>query len=277
MTVTPTTTTITSPASPAQDQAITTTTTTMDQDLLQFFDSLSQPSPMGDWFTAGVTQQQQQDVSPLLVNSTYSSPEIATPLDIPLSSPSTAVSKIDPVPTFNFGATIGVGGDLNSPLLFDTTPTMTPATPHIDMFSDLSQDLPSVLAAFVTAVSTGTTSSTTSSTYQQQQSITPSSTPTTGQKRSTNDETTPDEVTLKRQKNTDAARRSRLKKVMKMEALEKRVQELERMNAQLLLRVAVLDSEKTHLKTKESTHEARIKSLESQLADAHKALSSRST
>ncbi|KAI8148647.1 hypothetical protein BJV82DRAFT_592815 [Fennellomyces sp. T-0311] len=85
-----------------------------------------------------------------------------------------------------------------------------------------------------------------------------------------------DEAAIKRQKNTDAARRSRLKKVLKMEALETRVSELEKVNSNLVLRVAVLDSEKSGLRSKESSYEQRIKMLESQLAEAHKALANRS-
>ena len=84
-----------------------------------------------------------------------------------------------------------------------------------------------------------------------------------------------DEAALKRQKNTDAARRSRLKKVLKMEALENRVSELEKVNSNLVLRVAVLDSEKTGLRSKESSYEQRIKMLEAQLAQAHTALANR--
>ncbi|CAO3579845.1 unnamed protein product [Absidia cylindrospora] len=174
------------------------------------------------------------------------------------------------------------------------TPAMTPATPHIDMFSELShQDLPSALAAFVAAVSSSvpsaaapTTASTgtfatstpavtatgpTSSPAVQSLGATmsPAASPIMSRKRSSPiDETPLDEAALKRQKNTDAARQSRLKK---------RVNELERMNAQLLLRVAVLDSEKSHLQTKEASHESRIKTLEAQLAEAHKALASRSS
>jgi hypothetical protein len=81
-----------------------------------------------------------------------------------------------------------------------------------------------------------------------------------------------DEIAQKRQKNTDAARRSRLKKVIKMEALEMRVTELEGDNARLTTRVAVLESEKNSLTAKDKTLEDRIKVLEAQLAEAHKAL-----
>ncbi|KAI8638157.1 hypothetical protein BD408DRAFT_423421, partial [Parasitella parasitica] len=56
-----------------------------------------------------------------------------------------------------------------------------------------------------------------------------------------------DEAAQKRQKNTDAARRSRLKKIVKMETLEKQVTELESDNSRLTTRVAVLESEKSAL------------------------------
>ncbi|CAM0138993.1 unnamed protein product [Umbelopsis sp. WA50703] len=83
-----------------------------------------------------------------------------------------------------------------------------------------------------------------------------------------------DEVALKRQKNTDAARRSRLKKLVKMECLEKNVGELEAENSKLNTRVAVLESEKNGLEAKERSLEERVRSLEAQLAEAHKALTS---
>jgi len=56
-----------------------------------------------------------------------------------------------------------------------------------------------------------------------------------------------DELALKRAKNTDAARRSRMRKLQKMESLEQRVAELEAENAKLQTKVAVLESEKKGL------------------------------
>ncbi|KAI7905374.1 uncharacterized protein BX663DRAFT_499511 [Cokeromyces recurvatus] len=82
----------------------------------------------------------------------------------------------------------------------------------------------------------------------------------------------PDEIALKRQKNTDAARRSRLKKLMKMEQLEKHVSELEADNQKLITRIAVLESEKAGLQSKDNSLEERIKVLEGQLSEAHRAL-----
>jgi hypothetical protein len=84
----------------------------------------------------------------------------------------------------------------------------------------------------------------------------------------------PDEISLKRQKNTDAARRSRLKKLVKMETLEKQVSDLEVENSKLNTRVAVLESEKNGLEAKERSLEDRVRNLEAQLAEAHKALTS---
>ncbi|KAI8582121.1 hypothetical protein K450DRAFT_229109 [Umbelopsis ramanniana AG] len=84
----------------------------------------------------------------------------------------------------------------------------------------------------------------------------------------------PDEIALKRQKNTDAARRSRLKKLVKMETLETQVSELEADNSKLNTRVAVLESEKNGLEAKERSLEERVRNLEAQLAEAHKALTS---
>ncbi|KAI8637880.1 hypothetical protein BD408DRAFT_423812 [Parasitella parasitica] len=81
-----------------------------------------------------------------------------------------------------------------------------------------------------------------------------------------------DEITLKRQKNTDAARRSRLKKLVKMEQLEKKVSDLEADNSQLTTRIAVLESEKAGLQSKDVSLEERIKVLEAQLSEAHHAL-----
>ncbi|KAF7727578.1 hypothetical protein EC973_007339 [Apophysomyces ossiformis] len=81
-----------------------------------------------------------------------------------------------------------------------------------------------------------------------------------------------DQQAIKRQKNTDAARRSRLRKVLKMEALERRVRELEVDNERLLLHIAVAESERSAAISKEQRNRERVSQLESQLAEAHKAL-----
>ncbi|KAF9124706.1 hypothetical protein BGW39_007955 [Mortierella sp. 14UC] len=90
---------------------------------------------------------------------------------------------------------------------------------------------------------------------------------------SPNDES--EEVIAKRAKNTDAARRSRLKKLVKLEGLEVKVSELEADKTRLTMRVAVLETEKTSHLVREAEQNARIAQLEAKLAEAHAALTAR--
>ncbi|CAG8740767.1 16744_t:CDS:1 [Racocetra fulgida] len=90
-------------------------------------------------------------------------------------------------------------------------------------------------------------------------------------------ETISEELAIKRAKNTDAARRSRLRKVMKMESLEKQVNELKTENSDLQTRIAVLESEKKGLEEKNIDKDNRIRLLEQQLAEAHERLINRSS
>ncbi|CAO3691078.1 unnamed protein product [Rhizopus stolonifer] len=81
-----------------------------------------------------------------------------------------------------------------------------------------------------------------------------------------------DEKLIKRQRNTDAARKSRLKKSLKMQMLEERVNELKSENHNLSIRIAVLESQKSHLESKDHSLEERIRALENKLTEAHQAL-----
>ncbi|KAG9065026.1 hypothetical protein KI688_002345 [Linnemannia hyalina] len=83
------------------------------------------------------------------------------------------------------------------------------------------------------------------------------------------------EVVAKRAKNTDAARRSRMKKLIKLEGLEAKVFDLESANSDLNMRIAILETEKSGFLAKEAEQAARIAQLEAQLAEAHTTLSSR--
>lgn len=212
--------------------------------------------------------------------SVNSSPEIATPLDQFLMSPP-FVSKDELTHSTNtsfLDTDLDVSAILDSPApqqLFNAstpaaTPLQVPATQMTNLFADIGESLPAALAALAAVASPVSPA------------VTSASTPTFSTKTkkrpapSSTEEDPSDDAAVKRQKNTDAARRSRLRKVQKMETLETRVGDLEKMNAGLLMRVAVLDSEKTNLKAKESSYEARIKVLEEQLAEAHKALATRS-
>lgn len=229
--------------------------------------------------------------------SVNSSPEIATPLDqFLMSPPFQSKDKISKSPLGeNNVVDLDVSAILNSstPQFFSmpttsavTTPVATPvsASPSVQMtnlFADIGDSLPAALAALA-AVAAPTPVITSASVPEMSPAVISASTPTFSasprvRKRSddVDDLDSADDAAVKRQKNTDAARRSRLRKVQKMETLETRVTELEKINAGLLMRVAVLDSEKTNLKAKESSYEDRIRVLEGQLAEAHKALSSR--
>ncbi|KAG0366934.1 hypothetical protein BC939DRAFT_472320 [Gamsiella multidivaricata] len=84
-----------------------------------------------------------------------------------------------------------------------------------------------------------------------------------------------DEIVAKRAKNTDAARRSRLKKMLRLETLETKVAELEATNNRLTMKVAILETEKNGHLSKEVDQSARIAQLEAKLAEAHAALTSR--
>ncbi|KAG0199289.1 hypothetical protein BGX28_007418 [Mortierella sp. GBA30] len=84
-----------------------------------------------------------------------------------------------------------------------------------------------------------------------------------------------EEVIAKRAKNTDAARRSRLKKLIKLEGLEAKVSDLESANSALNMKIAILETEKNGFIAKDAEQTARIAQLEAQLAEAHAALTSR--
>ncbi|KAF9961150.1 hypothetical protein BGZ72_004655 [Mortierella alpina] len=84
-----------------------------------------------------------------------------------------------------------------------------------------------------------------------------------------------EEVLAKRAKNTDAARRSRLKKTVKLESLEVKVSDLESTNTRLNMRIAVLETERTGFLVKEAEQNARIAQLEAKVIEAHLALTTR--
>ncbi|OAQ28505.1 hypothetical protein K457DRAFT_554484 [Linnemannia elongata AG-77] len=71
---------------------------------------------------------------------------------------------------------------------------------------------------------------------------------------------------LKRAKNTDAARRSRHKKLVKMEGLEQRVAELEVENSMFETKLNEVELERSLLADKDQMQQARIQELERMLA-----------
>ncbi|KAJ3106481.1 hypothetical protein HDU97_006268 [Phlyctochytrium planicorne] len=86
------------------------------------------------------------------------------------------------------------------------------------------------------------------------------------------DQESMDALNEKRLRNTEAARRSRARKVAKMETLEETVQKLETENSQLVVKLAVLESEREGWKAKQIEYLSRIARLEHQLSESHQAI-----
>ncbi|KAG2234424.1 hypothetical protein BDF21DRAFT_411455 [Thamnidium elegans] len=82
----------------------------------------------------------------------------------------------------------------------------------------------------------------------------------------------PVDIVTKRQRNTDAARRSRLRKANKMETLEHKVDVLQKDNNRLRVKVAVLENDICHATEKDQRNRLRVLELEAQLALAHRQL-----
>jgi predicted RNase H-like nuclease (RuvC/YqgF family) len=178
-----------------------------------------------------------------VLSENESSPEIATPLDPFITSPTNYKEIM-----------IDHHNDLDVSSVLDSPQQINP------LFAEITESFP---AAALAALATNN--------ITLDAAMASATTPAFSTKRKKGP-ATPDETAMKRQKNTDAARRSRLRKVQKMSTLEDRVSELEKSNANLTTRVAVLDSEKNNLEKKEVSYEKRIQQLEEQLAEAHRAL-----
>jgi len=83
---------------------------------------------------------------------------------------------------------------------------------------------------------------------------------------------TDDPTVEKRRKNTDAARRSRLRKTLRMDSLEERVSSLEADNAKLTTAVSMATKENSSLRVQNLEYAERIRTLEQQLSESYKLL-----
>ncbi|CDH49990.1 hypothetical protein RO3G_05672 [Lichtheimia corymbifera JMRC:FSU:9682] len=270
----------------------------MDDQLFQQFFQLDSHGAGAPWLSPDFMMGGNATSSSNTAASVHSTPEIATPQDLFLTSPTAE-------PACNtFEKHVPGFGDLDvSAILNSTSPLLdfapihhqepsAPSSPAQDQVSatpvmeQLSPQITGLLSELDVTTLAALAAHGQDQAQQQQQVpqqkespqspviVQPLPTTTQSKKRSRPQESSApmDEAAIKRQKNTDAARRSRLRKVLKMESLEKRVAELEKANTTLLLRAAVLESEKSALLTKEASYEQRIKTLESQLAEAHQSL-----
>ncbi|ORX52270.1 hypothetical protein BCR36DRAFT_350691 [Piromyces finnis] len=75
------------------------------------------------------------------------------------------------------------------------------------------------------------------------------------------------ELAIKRKKNTEAARRSRMRKMLRMENLEKYVKQLENENSTLNTRISILESDRPKWNEKENKLRDKIKELEKELTE----------
>jgi hypothetical protein len=88
-------------------------------------------------------------------------------------------------------------------------------------------------------------------------------------KRSTPDDPITEEVALKRQKQNEAARKCRQKRLSKLQECERKVEETEKEKFELSVRVAVLEKEKEAWILKEQKMNLRSEKLQEQLDHSH--------
>jgi hypothetical protein len=149
-----------------------------------------------------------------------------------------------------------------------------------DILQNVSSASPSILSSFTSFTSDSSNSSSTVVSTTSSPSMNLPVKSTTRNKRSIravdkDPQIVADELAVKRAKNTKAARRSRLRKLMKMNSLEQQVTDLKTENNDLQTRIAVLESQNKGLEEKNSEKDARVKMLEQQLTEAHERLINR--
>ncbi|KAF9541574.1 hypothetical protein EC957_002941 [Mortierella hygrophila] len=132
---------------------------------------------------------------------------------------------------------------------------------------DLTSIEPEVEQGFTTPTTTNNKRTTVASTASPARSAKRS--------RSVDEEECSEELLARRAKNTDAARRSRQKKVVRLEGLETKVFGLESTNQTLSTKVAVLESERNSHLVKEAEQMARIAQLEAKLIETQLAFALR--
>ncbi|KAF9137977.1 hypothetical protein BGX30_009733 [Mortierella sp. GBA39] len=148
----------------------------------------------------------------------------------------------------------------------------SPVLPHLTWnmpteVMDLTSIEPEVEQGFTTPTTTNNKRTTVASAASPARS--------TKRSRSVDEEECSEELLARRAKNTDAARRSRQKKVVRLEGLETKVFGLESTNQTLSTKVAVLESERNSHLVKEAEQMARIAQLEAKLIETQLAFALR--
>ncbi|KAF9154731.1 hypothetical protein BG015_000114 [Linnemannia schmuckeri] len=160
--------------------------------------------------------------------------------------------------------------------IFDWAPS--PALPPLTWnmpteVMDLTSTEPEVVQGLTTP--TATTTTTTNKGIVTSSASPSSPSRPTKRSRPADEEECSEELLARRAKNTDAARRSRLKKVIRLEGLETKVSGLESTNQTLSTKVAVLEAERNSHLVKEAEQMARIAQLEAKLIEAQLAFTLR--
>ncbi|GJJ68853.1 hypothetical protein EMPS_01199 [Entomortierella parvispora] len=146
------------------------------------------------------------------------------------------------------------------------TPSLPPSTPRLSILSCTQTRLP-VAGASTTVHATTYKSSYRSASLKRDREFEEPPSVLDGK-----DISEMDEVSLKRAKNTDAARRSRHKKLVKMESLEQRVAELEVENSMFESKLNEVELERSLLADKDQMQQARIQELEQLLSSLREKL-----
>ncbi|KAF9293674.1 hypothetical protein BGZ88_005045 [Linnemannia elongata] len=144
-----------------------------------------------------------------------------------------------------------------------TTPVLAPATPRpsLSILSSTQTPVPGKSVTATTYKSAYRSASLTRSSLKRERESSEPPSVLDGK-----DISEMDETALKRAKNTDAARRSRHKKLVKMEGLEQRVAELEVENSMFETKLNEVALERSLLADKDQMQQARIQELERMLA-----------
>ncbi|KAK3838168.1 MAG: hypothetical protein J3R72DRAFT_423376 [Linnemannia gamsii] len=225
--------------------------------------------------TAPLRQQQQQPLAPLMPKH-GASMTVAHDLAMDISPPSTplmssmsTMSMSSPSPQT---PTLPLLPSSPPPSTTTTYPTLAPATPTTPRLSILSStqsclSIPGSTSASSPTIVKATTYKSTyrSATLQPKRDRDFDDPPSVLEGK---DLSEMDETALKRAKNTDAARRSRYKKLIKMESLEQRVAELEVENSMFESKLNEVELERSLLADKDHLQQARIQELEVLLAAA---------
>ncbi|KAF9342888.1 hypothetical protein BGX26_006660 [Mortierella sp. AD094] len=227
--------------------------------------------------------QQQQSVSPQLA---MLMPQLIGTNFVSTTAATAAAAAAAPIANLklNHGASINIAHDSamdisppctpistvapSLPLQAERAASTTPSTPRLSILSSTQTSLP------VSGASTPTVKTMTYKSSYRSASL---------MKRNREVEEPPsvldgkdlsemDEVSLKRAKNTDAARRSRYKKMVRMEGLEQRVAELEVENSMFESKLNEVELERSLLADKDQMQQARIQELEAMLASIRERL-----